>query len=71
MKLRIPVAAIVLLLAVYLLFYGISATENQGSTAIGLANAAGFAAVFLGLVVAALIFRRGGTAEKTPDSRNP
>ncbi len=71
LRLWVPVAAIALVVAVYLLFYGITATESQGSTSVGLANAAGFAAVVIGLVVAGLIFRRGAPEEKTSDSRNP
>ena len=51
--------------AVYLLSYGIGATENQGSTSMGLVNAAGFAAVVIGLVVAGLILRRGAPEQKT------
>ena len=71
MKLRLTVAAVVLLLVAYLLFYGISATESQGATSLGLANLAGLAAVLFGLVVAVFIFRRGTPTENTSDPRNP
>ena len=65
MKLWIPVAGAVLLVLAYLLFYALGATEGQGSTSLGLANAAGLAAVIIGIIAAVFILRRGGSPPRS------
>lgn len=59
MKLWIPLAAALLLVVAYLLLFELGATESQGSTSLGLANAAGLAAVVVGIIAAGVILRRG------------
>ena len=72
MKLWLPAAAAVLLVAAYLLYYELGATEGQGGASLGLANAAGLAAVIVGIIAAAFILRRGGPPPGgSPESRNP
>ena len=65
MKLWVPAAVGVLVVAAYFIFYAISATESQGSTSLGFANVAGLAAGVVGLLGAWFILRRGPPADKT------
>ena len=71
MKIWLPVAGVALLVVAYAYFYELSAVEAQGSASIGLANVVGLAAVITGLIVAGMLFRRGGPADRAMDSRNP
>ena len=72
MKLRIPIAVIVLLAVAYVYFYMLGATESQGSTSLGVANAVGLVAVVVGVIAAGFILRRGGPPQSGTDgSRNP
>ncbi len=71
MRFWLPVAGVALLVVAYAYFYALSSVESQGAAPIGLANVFGLAAVIVGLFVAAMLFRRGAPAERTPDSRNP
>ena len=71
MKLWIPIAAVALLVVAYLFFYELALTEGQGTSSLGLANAAGMVAVLLGLVAAFFILRRGAPpAEPTNSNSN-
>ena len=70
MKLWVPVAAASLLLVSYLFYYALGATEGQGTASVGLANAAGLAAVIIGVAAAALIIRRGHPPADTSNARN-
>lgn len=71
LRLWLPVAGITLVVVAYAFFYALDVTETQGSTSIGLANAAGLVAVIVGLIAAVLIMRRGAPPIDSPDSRNP
>ena len=71
MRLWAPVAAATMGVVAYVFFYELSAAEAQGSSSLGLANAAGLVAVLLGLIVAGFILRRGAAPPRTSDSRNP
>lgn len=71
MRFWLPVAAGALVLLAYALFYALGAAESQGSASLGLANAAGLAAVLVGLLAAGFIFRRGGPPPETSEPGNP
>lgn len=58
MRIWVPIALGGMILVAYALVYAVGVSEAQGATSIGIANAVGLVAVFVGLVAAALILRR-------------
>ena len=58
MKVWVPVAIIVLLGAIYGLFYFLTATENSGAMSIGVVNLVGLVAVVMGIIAAIIIMTR-------------
>jgi len=58
LRLWIPLALVIVVVAAYLSFYLIDYTENQGSTAFQLVNDVGIIAVVIGVIAAGLVLRR-------------
>ena len=59
MKLWIPATLAGVIVVAYAYFYFLSTTEVQSAAPLGVANIVGLAAVFLGLIAAGVILRRG------------
>ena len=59
MKLWVPIALGGLIAIAYAFFYELSLTEAQGVSSFGLTNSVGIIAVFVGLIAAGFILRRG------------
>ena len=58
MKLWVPVAVGVLIVAAYAFFYALSASEPQGSTSFSLTNSVGLVVVLVGVIAAGFVIRR-------------
>ena len=58
MKYLVPAAVLVLVAATYILFYLLTSFESQESSSFGLVNTVGLVFVFVGVVAAAVLFRR-------------
>ena len=71
MRLWVPVALLALVVVAYAFFYELDAAESQGSSSLWLTNAAGLAAVFIGIVAAGFLLRRGAQPSETSEPRNP
>jgi hypothetical protein len=71
MRLLVPAAVVVLIVVAYVFFYTIGATESQGTTSLGLANAVGLVGVLVALIAAGFILRRGAPPANDRDTGNP
>ena len=58
MRVWIPVAFVLLIVAAYALFYMLDSVEAQGANSFGIANIVGLVTVVVGVVVAGAVMKR-------------
>jgi len=59
MKLWIPILIFALAVLAILFYYALGAAEEQGATSFDLANSVGLIVVFVGVIAAGIVVRRG------------